>query len=66
MYEDAANANGIGSMQNSFGTVAEKGAAEASAFMALVDGQPSKDDDRNWIRHVAAEAAGCFRWFDST
>ena len=63
MNENSANADGIGSMQHAFGAVAEQGATKAKPFMAVVDGQPTKNDDRNRLGHVAAEAAwrrGCF------
>jgi hypothetical protein len=66
MHEYAANANGIGGVQNALGAVAEERAAKAQTFVAVVDGQPTKDDDRDRLGHVATEAARRRGYFDAT
>ncbi len=65
MNEDAADTNGGSGMDHALGTVAEQGAAEATASMTVMDGKPPKHDDRDRFGHVAAEAARCRCRFDA-
>lgn len=65
MDDKAANADGLGSVDDTTCGILEQGTAETFAVMGSGDRKPPKNYHRNRIRHVAAKVAwscsGCDR-----
>ena len=58
MHDHAADADRVGCMDDAQRGVLEEGAAEPLPVMARRDRQAAEHDDRDRVRHVAAEAPG--------
>ena len=56
MHEHAANADGLGRVEDPVGGILEQGATETVALVGSLDGQSCQHDDGDRVRHVALEA----------